>query len=30
MENEWENFENEIIIEEDNIFDKISQNNELD
>jgi hypothetical protein len=23
--NEWENFENEIIIEEDNIFDKISQ-----
>lgn len=23
--NEWENFEDEIIIEEDNIFDKISQ-----
>jgi len=28
MENEWENYENEIIIEEDNIFDKISQNND--
>lgn len=23
--NEWENFEDEIIIEGDNIFDKISQ-----
>jgi len=27
MENEWENFDNEILIEEDNIFDKISHDN---